>query len=564
MSEFKWPQEGSAGSGDVVGPGSSTNDAIARFDGTSGKLIQDSTVTLSDTGVIAGATIDGDNNTVQDLPLTALKTSLSDATEVIRRDSSGVVVSGPMTVTDAGDANGLKTIDLRNDDDLSGASQWMVRVENRNDLAASRPHMEFRRGRTANADLQNGDDIGGLDFHPRHNGTNLSAAKIEAEYTGDGTTRKADVVIYTSNDAAPAERLRIQADGKVIVAGDFEVNGTTTTVNTQNLDVEDKNIKVNYGGTDASAAGAGLTVEGTGAAALATLQYDNSLTSKWKLGASGAEDEVLTRTATQTVTGKSIDADTNTITNIENADIKVGAAIARAKLAAGTASHVVINDGSGNFSSEATLAISRGGTGQSSATAAFDALAPTTTLGDISYHDGTDNVRLAGNTSAEPAFLQQTGNGTVSAAPVWRKSSDMAKIRLNTSNGYGSTSSNKIRRFLNAPVNTGTGLTYTDSATDGASFTCTVAGIYSFTYADAFSGVNDLGLSINSSQLTTNIGSITAADRLVHTTTGAADYFGAVSITVALAVNDVVRPHTSGGAASSVTGRVSFTAQRIL
>lgn len=41
------------------------------------------------------------------------------------------------------------------------------------------------------------------------------------------------------------------------------------------------------------------------------------------------------------------------------------------------------------------VAISKGGTGQTTATAAFDALAPTTTTGDIIYNNGTDNVRLA-------------------------------------------------------------------------------------------------------------------------------------------------------------------------
>jgi hypothetical protein len=41
-----------------------------------------------------------------------------------------------------------------------------------------------------------------------------------------------------------------------------------------------------------------------------------------------------------------------------------------------------------------TLPISRGGTGQTAQTAAFDALAPTTTNGDLIYHNGTDNVRL--------------------------------------------------------------------------------------------------------------------------------------------------------------------------
>ena len=49
---------------------------------------------------------------------------------------------------------------------------------------------------------------------------------------------------------------------------------------------------------------------------------------------------------------------------------------------------------SGTISLGGTLAIANGGTGQTTATAAFDALAPTTTTGDIIYHNGTDNVRL--------------------------------------------------------------------------------------------------------------------------------------------------------------------------
>lgn len=42
--------------GDVVGPASATDNAIARFDTTTGKLIQNSVVTISDTGAINGAT----------------------------------------------------------------------------------------------------------------------------------------------------------------------------------------------------------------------------------------------------------------------------------------------------------------------------------------------------------------------------------------------------------------------------------------------------------------------------------------------------------------------------
>jgi hypothetical protein len=42
-----------SGSGDVVGPVSATDNAVARYDTTSGKLIQNSTVTISDAGAIA-------------------------------------------------------------------------------------------------------------------------------------------------------------------------------------------------------------------------------------------------------------------------------------------------------------------------------------------------------------------------------------------------------------------------------------------------------------------------------------------------------------------------------
>ena len=43
-----------AGSGDVVGPASATDNAVARFDTTTGKLIQNSVVTVNDTGDVAG------------------------------------------------------------------------------------------------------------------------------------------------------------------------------------------------------------------------------------------------------------------------------------------------------------------------------------------------------------------------------------------------------------------------------------------------------------------------------------------------------------------------------
>jgi hypothetical protein len=51
---------GGSGSGDVVGPASATDNALVRFDGTTGKLVQNSTATLSDTGNLDTASVKAD------------------------------------------------------------------------------------------------------------------------------------------------------------------------------------------------------------------------------------------------------------------------------------------------------------------------------------------------------------------------------------------------------------------------------------------------------------------------------------------------------------------------
>jgi hypothetical protein len=63
------------GSGDVVGPASSTDNAIARFDTTTGKLIQNSVVTIGDTGAATG--------------FTTLSASTSVTTPIVQASNSG-------------------------------------------------------------------------------------------------------------------------------------------------------------------------------------------------------------------------------------------------------------------------------------------------------------------------------------------------------------------------------------------------------------------------------------------------------------------------------------------
>jgi ribosomal protein L35AE/L33A len=100
---------------------------------------------------------------------------------------------------------------------------------------------------------------------------------------------------------------------------------------------------------------------------------------------------------------------------------------------------------SGNISGNSanvtgTVAIANGGTGQTTQTAAYDALNPNTTLGDISYRNSSNNVRLAGNTTTTKKFLTQTGTGTVSAAPAWGTlvAGDVPTLNQDTTGSAGS------------------------------------------------------------------------------------------------------------------------------
>jgi hypothetical protein len=86
---------------------------------------------------------------------------------------------------------------------------------------------------------------------------------------------------------------------------------------------------------------------------------------------------------------------------IANAQISASAGIARSKLASGTASHVLINDGSGVMSSEATLANSRGGTGQNMSAS----------TGVVKVASGTFSASAVGLASSDVSGTLPIANG---------------------------------------------------------------------------------------------------------------------------------------------------------
>lgn len=138
------------------------------------------------------------------------------------------------------------------------------------------------------------------------------------------------------------------------------------------------------------------TLSGNTAATLISGSGTLTLNTSGTVIVPNATDTLVGKATTDTLTNKTFDADGtgNSITNIENADIKAGAAIARSKLASGTANHALINDGSGVMSSEAQLAVSRGGTGIGSGTS-----------GGIPYFSGSTTIASSGALTANQLVL---------------------------------------------------------------------------------------------------------------------------------------------------------------
>ena len=116
-----------------------------------------------------------------------------------------------------------------------------------------------------------------------------------------------------------------------------------------------------------------------------------------------------------------------------------------------------------------TLPIANGGTGQTAQTAAFDALAPTTTKGDLIVHNGTDNIRVAvGGTNGHVLTVDSAQASGVKWAAASGGGGSSAIYAATTSDSV--ITSTTLADFLTASISaTGTyGFITTGSATSGA------------------------------------------------------------------------------------------------
>lgn len=100
------------------------------------------------------------------------------------------------------------------------------------------------------------------------------------------------------------------------------------------------------------------------------------------------------------------------------------------------------------------LPIANGGTGQTTQTAAFDALAPTTTKGDLIVHNGTDNIRVAVGTNGYQLIAdsaQSSGLSWSSGITVFGSTGtprDVANTGITSSSSHMSTTAVKQVVFV--------------------------------------------------------------------------------------------------------------------
>ena len=239
-------QGGSAGSsGDVAGPTASTDNAIVRFDGTTGKLVQNSVVTIGDTGNMAGVgtlSVSGNtiisttDNTNAALRITQLGTGNAllvedstnpDSTPFVI-DATGNVVRGNATLLNApGLASttalspALQSHGTSNSGSAVAAFVWSA-------TGSTAPQYILSKSRGASAGtfgvVSSGDNLGGLTFNGDDGTAFVRAATIVAQVDGTASTNDMPgrLVFNTTPDGSdtPVERVRITSAGKTGFATD--------------------------------------------------------------------------------------------------------------------------------------------------------------------------------------------------------------------------------------------------------------------------------------------------------------------------------------------------------
>lgn len=443
--------------------GSSTDNAIARWDGSSGTLLQDSFVYIDDDGNLTGVNSLSFNSSV-----------------ALTIDSGGAIVPTSSwhrvdTFASAASDN-LDTITWT--PDLS--TVLLLRIED----ASRSVVIRHNGGGTGNIRTMNGLSISltatyqiVLLFYD--NNTNLWSAIavygsiggstgaidnsiIRADGTGGSTVQAGSSV--TLSDAGVVAGMSFSTDGNYFsFGGILEIPIDASGINSPNVaTARNFAMRANTGTSDDFLGYSGDFPIGTlilyvakAGHTITMIHADATATNKFYL-TSGANyvlkennpivfqqraSNILAEIDTSGSGGGfsnfilTADSGTNqTVDDGETVDIEGGTNIATV---VGATNKVTVGI-------TGQIAIANGGTGQATQTAAFDALAPTTTNGDIIYYNGGDNLRLAIGSAGQVLKV-------VSGIPAWAANEiitiytkDVVTNQTTSSTSYGDVTNTNI------------------------------------------------------------------------------------------------------------------------
>ena len=137
---------------------------------------------------------------------------------------------------------------------------------------------------------------------------------------------------FVSADSGLITGLTADGSNNITITGDLTVEGTTTTIDSTTIGIQNS-----------------FKFEGATADAHETNLTTIDPTADRTISLPNATGTIVLQDTSDTLTNKSIDSDNNTITNIVNANIKSGAAIAFDKMATLTASRALVSNSDGEL-----------------------------------------------------------------------------------------------------------------------------------------------------------------------------------------------------------------------
>jgi hypothetical protein len=412
---------GVTGVGDVVGPASATDNAITRFDGTTGKLIQNSVVTMDDTGVIAGATLtspkineilDTSGNEILGLSPTASATDY-----LIVKNGIGVGVplhvyadgsstnvglhiqpkgTGLVTISDGTDFN--KGIRFRSSSSAASAVTLLDAVSTAGRVVTLPDATTILVGRDTTDTLTNKSISGST--NTLSNIGNASLTNSAITINGVSTSLGGTISVGTVTSVAATAGTGISITGSPITT-----SGTLNITNT----APDQTVAI--------ASGTGISVTGTYPNFTVTNTAPSSggtvtaVTGTSPIVSSGGTTPAISLASNYGDTQNPYASKTaNNFLAAPNGS--AGAPTFRAIVAADIPT---LNQNTTGTSSNVTgtVAIANGGTGETTRQAALDALAGSVTSGQYLRGDGTDVVMSTIQVADVPTLNQNT-TGTAS------------------------------------------------------------------------------------------------------------------------------------------------------